>query len=510
MGVFMKLAKKIKQEVEKVEKRSIRQVFQDFISSNPVPHYIRYFHKFANYKYETTIYYNKQPYTDSYRKYETYGPKKTIDYIITFANTEATTLNKEYARQINNRPVTNATSPYPLAVRYVDNENSLYVIERPPTQIDLDFSVKKHGSRKNSKCLIGRKIWIPWTVSVVNMGNGPSNYIQSLYVSNGPISSLQDEVLVPVLPNIFGDGRICFGDSSMHLSQRIASGSMNYNIADVFIYMFNDYFRSWNPDLVYSSSVSHSILNEMGVFQRIKDMKLRTTPKGFDSLDYWANSNGRYWQNFLYCMSFLSYEETLLFYKKLASSGLDRHYNCVRRKIVDILRMHARDAMYYVDSPEIEEYTLPNVQGMWGCWRKVLDHYNNIIFIKAQVDVVNIPEGMYIDQSIVSNPNLTAFLYADFYRQLSSEYDAYCRANNVHYLSRRMDDHLSYDQCSPNNTRGNTVNNAFQTYLHRDNNGDSSFAQKGLSVELDYNTIVSNGMLVNLKSVKLDKEMESV
>lgn len=508
----MKRARKIKPEVEKVEKRSIRQIFEDFISKNPVPHYIRYFHKFANYKYETTIYYNKQPYTDNYRKYETYGPKKTIDYIITFANTESTTLNKEYARQINNRPVTDSTSPYPLAVRYVDNENNLYLIERPPTQIDLDFSIKKHGLRKSSKCLIGRKIWIPWTVSVVNMGNGPSNYSQSLYVSNGPISSLQDEVLVPMLPNIFGDGRICFGDSTMHLSQRITSGSMKYNIADVFIYMFNDYFCSWNADLAYNFRLSYSVLNDMGVFQRIKDMKLKSTPRGFDSTDYWMNSNGRYWQNFLYCMSFLSYEETVLFYKNCVSEVYknDHYHNFTRRKIIDILRMHARDATDYVDSPDIEEYTLPNVQGMWGCWRKVLDHYNNIIFIKAQVDVVNIPEGMHIDQSIVSNPNLTAFLYADFYRQLSSEYDDYCRANSIHYLSRRMDGHLSYDRCNPNNTRGNLVNSDFQTYLHRDNNGDGSFAQKGLFVELDYNTIVFNGTLVNLKSVKLDKEMESV
>jgi len=51
------------------------------------------------------------------------------------------------------------------------------------------------------------------------------------------------------------------------------------------------------------------------------------------------------------------------------------------------------------------------------------------------------------------------------------------------------------------------VNNVFQTYLYRDS---SSLGQKGLFVELDYNAIVTNEMLVNLKSVKLNKEMESI
>ena len=55
----------------------------------------------------------------------------------------------------------NNFSYYPMAVRYADPANNYYIIERPPFEIDLDFSTSRsYRARKTPKAFIDKKIWI--------------------------------------------------------------------------------------------------------------------------------------------------------------------------------------------------------------------------------------------------------------------------------------------------------------------------------------------------------------
>ena len=154
---------------------------------------------------------------------------------------------------INQHYETTSTTDYsllPLAVRYSSPDGKMHVIERPPFEIEVDFSAStSFRPRISPKFLQSVKIWIPWTVSVIST-NYQSNSFSStfgfhLYFNDKPLQSL-DDVLVPCyLPNSSG-GSICMGQDSLIATQLIQNGS---SITDVYNHIFNSYFGGWNCDL---------------------------------------------------------------------------------------------------------------------------------------------------------------------------------------------------------------------------------------------------------------------
>lgn len=511
----MTRAKKVKNEVII---KPTSQLVDEFYEQNPIPHTFKFFHRFTNYKYDFTLYSLKRPYQEKNRNYSEYSKSKILDYILHFANTESGVLRSHYSNMLNKKPLDQNTNPYPLAVRYMDYDNGVYIIERPPFQLEIDYSYKKNMMRKEIPALRGRKIWIPWTVSLVNLGTSVQSYNHRLFVSNGPLNSLDDTVMNPVLPNLFADSRICFGDSNLHLLQRIDRGEIQYNIANVFTYMFNEYFQSWNPDLWYQPAKAHGVLQEMGIFNKIKNMKVKKMPKNFDCFSSWNLSSGKFWFYFLYTMSFLSYEETIEFYQRLSTYSSDTNKLDERQKPIKLSELIKsenesleEDLFTFTD-----ELNMPGLIG-YGTWDKILNTYsvpNEILRTEVNIKIDNIPEGCLINQDIVSNPNLIGFIYFKFVQKLTEEYMSFCKEKGliVYHPENQMDSLLNYTKVHENNLNWNYHNsgtnsdlqNNFPHFLHRAN---APLTSTPLVISVDYNDIISN---VPLDSSDLLIEMETV
>lgn len=491
--------------------KTTKQIVDEFLEKNPVPHTIKFFHKFTNYKYDITLHSLKKPYQEKSRIYSEYSKSKVIDYNLIFANTESTILRSHYTNKLNKKPVDQNTNPYPLAIRYIDHDNGIYVVERPPFQTEIDYSFKKNALRKNIPALQGRKIWVPWTVSVITMGTSIQSYNHRLFVANGPLNSLDDTVMNTVLPNLFADSRICFGDSSFHLLQRIDRGEVQYNIANVFTYMFNEYFQNWNPDLCYHTQVVHTALKEMGVFDKIRAMKIKKLPKNFDNYNSWYISSSKFWFYFLYTMSFLSYEETMEFYQKLSS--FEQTHVTKPIKVSDLITLESRDLEEDLYDMPADELTMSGLTG-YGSWERVFSSYcvpNEILRTEINVKVTNIPEGCLINQDIVSNPNLVGFIYFQFFKKLTEEYNQFCREKGLSiiiYPENQMDALLDHMKVHENNS------NYHNNYQSLENNFPNFLCRPGapltsgpLVISLDYNDIISNSFL---DSTKQSTEMATV
>jgi hypothetical protein len=493
--------------------KTTKQLVNEFLEQNPIPHSFKFFHKFINYKYDVTLTDSKKPYYDSARDYSKYSKSKIIDYRLVFSNTEGTILHSHFINQSNKKDVNENTNPYPLAIRYMDHDNGVYLIERPPFQIEIDYSFKKNVRRKEIPALKGRKIWIPWTVSLVNMGTSLHSYSHRLFVSKGPLTSVNDTVMNPVLPNLFGDSTICFGDSIIHLRQRIDRGELQYNIANVFTYMFNDYFNSWNPDLQYRSDCMFVALNKMGIFDRIREMKVKNIPKNFDSQYSWTISPGKFWFYFLYTMSFLTYEETVEFYEKLSALSGTPVWNTHQIKpikVSDLIKEESSEDLYDFSANEL---SMPALTGL-GSWDRVLESFSRhreILKTEISVKIKNIPEGFLINQDIVSNPNLIGFIYFEFFRKLSEEHKKFCEQNSLSLFDaqNQMDNLLTYTKFEEYSTLLNdyhfnnfVLKNNFPNFLN-----NSSLRTKVLNISVNYDDIVAN---VLLTSPEESKEMETV
>lgn len=159
------------------------------------------------------------------------------------------------------------TSLLPMAVRYITKDN-IYVIERPPFQLEVDFRL---GSAHSGNAKMPPvKIWVPWTVMIFHpnlLMNGDFNQVR-LYFNSGPIDSL-DQPLVPCFyPNTHSDSRICFSTSLndfndvLDLSQ-IAEGNIGY----IYNYVFNNYMMGgWNSDLTQNLFENFYRLNRDQIF----------------------------------------------------------------------------------------------------------------------------------------------------------------------------------------------------------------------------------------------------
>lgn len=462
------------------------QLFNDlesYKSFNPYDD-IKMYHSFSTAQYEFSVYYRYNDFNNVISNLKAYSSTKTLEYSLSMNNTEASVL-RSFNNSVNNKSsISEDSYPYPIAVRYADHERGIYLIERPPFQIPLDYSIKKGPYRKEISFLKDKKIWIPWTLSLVSVGSSIQDYQQKLYVTEGPISSIDDVGVVPFFPNIFSDGRICFGESLYHVSQRIDAGEMSYNFSEVFNYLFNDFFNSWNPDISYRTTYAFNIIEKMGCFQKIAKSGVKRHPKNYDSLRHWNSSSAKFWFFFLYCYSFLDYEEAIHFYreyKKMLSVHDQKHATAsVSTIISDVSRLN--DSNYANNTYHRNN---PN-QVIWSNFWKL--PFPNIVDTRVKVNIVNIPDRVLLTKNEISNPKLLAFIYYHFFKKLKLAFEQYnlnkADSDTSNSLFKEifqrfdLDHHLSFN---PDYLKDNDFSDYLNNYL---------ISQDGeLNLTLDYRFI---------------------
>jgi hypothetical protein len=205
---------------------------------------------------------------------------------------------------------------FPLAVRYHDAINNIFVVERPPFQIDIDYSVKKNSRRKISPLLKNRKVWVPWTVYVFAApieGQDDATTPKKVFIfyNDKQLSSLDDHIVPSLFPNAFADGSICFGDSISSYNDRVRNGEIKFNINTYFNYLINDYFTSWNKDLNLSFyQIYFDYFKKNGIIDAVCAETKRLQDDVNYSNFYWGNDS---WLYFLRTLSQLSYEQMMDF-----------------------------------------------------------------------------------------------------------------------------------------------------------------------------------------------------
>jgi len=232
-----------------------------------------------------------------------------------------------YTSKFTNTP----TSLNPIAVRYIDSSGNYY-IERPPFQVEIDFSVTFNKKKKMSPA----KIWIPWTVAVVNPSSLNDTYF---YFSSSSLFSEETKYIVCPLPNIYADARVCFANSLNSLPLDNSDQDFRYKYSAI----INEYFAGgWNLDLSSSlTSFVNSFLTSMK-YDRINKEDFPTLFKFFtptsqeisfhnpglskstirsllNSTDklYYSENRSYFFKYFFYILSTFSLSETLSFYEEI-------------------------------------------------------------------------------------------------------------------------------------------------------------------------------------------------
>ena len=264
----------------------------------PAPASYKFTHKIMTEKYVISSYLNHS---------SSYNTKDCLEYTVTLAPSESSILLSDYAASRINP--NKDTTLLPVAVRYADPQKGIYVVERPPFKISPDFSKTKGVHRSLPKILEGKEIWIPWTVSIISLGNNSHTLSYSMFFNDGPLTSFDDPLVIPWIPNVFGDGRTCFGDSAHILGQRIQAGQISYNLPDVFNYVFNDFFSTWNADISLNHNNFFNIFSDLGFLERLKERK-KIPKQIFDPYNWYRNPH-KAWPLILFALTTLSYQETL-------------------------------------------------------------------------------------------------------------------------------------------------------------------------------------------------------
>ena len=234
-----------------------------------------------------------------------------INVAVSLYSSKDTYLAKDFM-QVSN--TSSSDHILPIATRYADVKAGVYVIERPPFQIPIDYYTSKQIPPKMPTYLQGKTMWIPWTVFVVSLNKNVNHLTAKMYFNDKPLSSLEDDVIVRAFtPNIFDDARICFGNSAWTFGQRVESGEIEYNVSNVYNYLFNDYFTQWNPD-IHTKTINYIYewMTKNKVFDSIHASKQKNKPKGFDDLANWQKYKTA-WPYCLYAMSQLSFEQNMQF-----------------------------------------------------------------------------------------------------------------------------------------------------------------------------------------------------
>lgn len=139
----------------------------------------------------------------------------------------------------------NYEAPFPIAVRYIQANNTFYV-ERPPFQVDVNMYLSRTRNTTKAKTFGDFKIWIPWTILAIN-----PNYVPnvSFFFSHKSLSSMDDIYFPSFLPNTFSSGNLCLG---AYVTEFVQENNLidNNNLRYVYSSILNEYLNGgWNLDI---------------------------------------------------------------------------------------------------------------------------------------------------------------------------------------------------------------------------------------------------------------------
>ncbi len=342
---------------------------------------------------------------------------------------------KQSDKSFENSVGSNKLSLLPLAVRYISPENDFYVIERPPFQVDVDFSSQKsYDYRKSPKYLHNTKVWIPWTVCTISLGSRQtsfaSNYTFSIYFNDKPLTSFEDSMVACFLPNS-SNGNICMGADSGPASQLIRD---NAPIVDIYNHLFNSYFAGWNCDI-------HNVLpypeyfNAKNIIKRIIDSK--KGPKSFDSISG-GRSVSKTYNQMLFVLSQLSLEEMLDYIayckEKIAQSFSQRHTKTLQNIIDSFVK---RNTMFDYSSYHRNPDYLTN---------NLISQFNEDAVNHATVRVY-ISNASKEDYNLFNtNPYLIAKIYKDYQDKLLEGYFSTCSTISLFVTKEELMPYVSISE----------------------------------------------------------------
>jgi|694.fasta_scaffold117198_3 hypothetical protein len=309
-----------------------------------------------------------------------------LEYTLNIFNSSDTYLPSSQIQSSNND--ISDSDLFPIAVRYHDPVNNVYVIERPPFELPIDFYLKKGvANKKVPAALRGRKIYIPWTVYVFTYSNGitSNSSVQKTYVffNDQQLNSLDDIVIPAYTPNVFVDGSVCYGNTYSSYLQRINSGEITSSIADFFNYLLGDYFNDWNTDISINSLPTKFdyFKKVIKLFDRPHDKPAlqKSLQEQYPDMMHWGNNkNGLLF--FLYSLSRISYQETMDFITYLKSQNYN-HNGPV--KLSSIVKSLSNES-FSVSISKCIDYSLSHSEfSSYANYRPLPFHYSYFINSKS-------------------------------------------------------------------------------------------------------------------------------
>jgi hypothetical protein len=285
----------------------------------------------------------------------------------------------------------------PLAVRYSSPDGKTHIIERPPFEIEIDFSTAtSYRPRTTPKYLQSVKMWIPWTVSVISTeyqsGSFSSSFVFHLYFNDGPLQSFDDKLVPCYLPNS-SSGNICMGQDSLPTSQMIENGS---SITDIYNHTFNSYFGGWNCDL---SCAMQNLEYFAPIVEKISQNKKSAA---IISNYYKRHNTAKYYKSLLYLLSNISLQEHIGYIT----------YTKEKTSYHPTLRHHFNKSN--LDSFILISQSHQNATAPWHRIARILTHnygqYPSVVNETSfKVVIKNYQSSLILDY--ISNPYIVASIY---------------------------------------------------------------------------------------------------
>jgi hypothetical protein len=139
----------------------------------------------------------------------------------------------------------------PIAVRYFTSDG-IFFIERPPFKATLRFHPIKASGVTTKTTLIEKEVWIPWQVYIVNYDIELGKFIFKIYFHHKPIDSLDNNLSIAWLPNLFGDGGVCWGQDNNIIKEEVLQNKTKTN-KNIFDIICSQYWQGgWNADILPS------------------------------------------------------------------------------------------------------------------------------------------------------------------------------------------------------------------------------------------------------------------
>lgn len=187
----------------------------------------------------------------------------TFQYIRVSLNHFFNVLKTKYSYSSiqNNNSLEDLLKTNPIATRYISG-NGLFIVERPPFRNTVRFTPTKAAYSKNSTNFIEKEVWIPWQVYVVNVDIIQSKFDFRIFFNDKPLSSMDDIVYMPWLPNLFGNSGVCWGDDVGSISQEFLSYGSSISNRKIFDAFCSRYWNGgWNTDILPGSQSIPFFLN---------------------------------------------------------------------------------------------------------------------------------------------------------------------------------------------------------------------------------------------------------